>query len=182
MLGVFAGWAAVVFFPGVAVFAPVPIEYQHNPLAFPTQVGTKWVFQQAPVDDPRVQSEEITYVITHVEHRDEVATVSIARVDSTMAQSIRKINVSDRGLLFANSQQTASTPQRYMLKYPYKQGDKWESIVILKGTESNDDVEMQCLHRVLGDELIRVPAGTYKAIKVETIMMIGDSIVRTDIL
>lgn len=139
--------------------APVPPERRQAPLYFPTTAGTTWAYQ---LNDGR----EYTDVVTKVEPGAGEATVSVARrtPEGIVHPSSDKYVVSTRGLLRVEGCGIKKDRPEWLLKLPYKVEQTWET-----GGEQDmlDPFPSQkCTHLAIGEEVVAVPAGTYKALRV----------------
>ena len=65
-------------------------------------------------------------------------------------------------------------PALQLMPFPLAEGKSWSQKVIRTDPVTNEKREMLVRGRVLGWETIRVPAGEFKAIKVERTMYLGD--------
>jgi hypothetical protein len=148
---------AVCVLLGGTAAAPVPPERRQSPLYFPTTVGTKWVYQ---LNDGR----EYTEVITGVEPVLGGAVVIVGAVapDGKARPWYRHV-VSERGLLREGIVLKSDRPQ-WLLKFPYKFGETWET-----GGEQGPREPIpseKWTHTSDGEEEVTVPAGTFRALRV----------------
>jgi hypothetical protein len=65
-------------------------------------------------------------------------------------------------------------PALQLMPFPLAEGKSWSQKVIRTDPVSNEKREMLVRGRVLGWETIKVPAGEFKAMKVERTMYLGD--------
>jgi hypothetical protein len=144
---------ALVLLPTLAVSAPALKE--KAALYYPTQVGDTLVYET----DVGGKTTEHTEIIDRVEEKEGVVTVQTVRVLKDVKRPVSKIQVSERGVLRVGTQLKDYPTPMTMLKLPAKAGDKWESNI--GGAIGNQ------LHKIVGEEEVKVPAGTYNAIRVE---------------
>jgi hypothetical protein len=151
LLLAFAGSAAVSA-------APVPKNVQ-NELYYPTKVGAKWTYSSKT---EKGAASEITEVVTDVEKKgDGVYHVSVGRPFKDRVSVYQKIEVSGKGLFRVGAGGGAAmTPPRTLLKVGAKPGDTWEH----KPGEKQGQPGKYVFR---GEEEVEVPAGKYKALKVE---------------
>jgi hypothetical protein len=143
----------------VACAAPVPPD-RRAPLYFPTAVGATWVYQ---LNDGR----EYTDVVTAVDHEQGHATVSVSVIgpDGKLHPSYRNV-VSARGILRVEGIGIKKDRPEWRLKLPYTVDEVWET-----GGEWDEYRLFQSqrsTHTSAGGEVVSVPAGTFKALRVTT--------------
>jgi hypothetical protein len=115
----------------------------------PTTVGTKWVIASSEGAKDR------TFEVTAIEDKDgaKIVTVSegqkVAWVDSVSAKGVYRIQGGE----------TKFDPPICQLKLPHKPGDKWD----LEGGQLKGTMT------VFEREQVEVPAGKYKAIRLELV-------------
>lgn len=141
--------------PCVAVAAPVP---KARPLYFPVTVGTRWVYEETPKAGKTKQRVE---VITSVEGKDGAKVVSVRSVLDGAGATRHKVAISNKGLFMLENDGDRADPPLCVLKLPAPAGTKWTvnsalSSVTIEGTAT-----------VAEPERIKVPAGTYTAVRVE---------------
>jgi len=135
-------FAAVVWCAPLAA-APVPKGAEQKPLYFPTAVGAKWVYETS-------DGELETAVVSAVEKgEDGSLTVSRAGADGTRVAYTKTV-VSVHGL---RRDDNANAKSGWLLKTNVKAGDAWDS--------------PDGKRTVYGPEEVKVPAGTFTALRVE---------------
>jgi len=131
---------ALVGAPSVA--APVPKDAGRKPVYFPTAVGAKWVYETA---DGLLE----TAVVSAVEKTDGGLIVSRAGADGTRTVYTKMV-VSADGLRQARD---GADDLGWVLKTNVKAGDSW-------------DMPEGGTRTVYGPEEVKVPAGTFTALRV----------------
>jgi hypothetical protein len=142
-------------FPCVVVAAPVP---KSRPLYFPITVGTRWVYEEQPKAGKTKQRVE---VIASVEEKDGATVVSVRSVLDGAGATRHKVAISNKGLFMLENDGDKADPPLCVLKLHAPVGTKWTvnsalSSVTIKGTAA-----------VAEPARIKVPAGTYTAVRVE---------------
>jgi hypothetical protein len=130
--------------------APVPTHLR-KPLVYyyPTTVGTTWVYE-----DP---DGEETLTITKVEDVEEGKVVTVEKVTEKGRTPDEKMIVSVGGLARIESMGSTYSPPMIMLKVPYRPGNTWKS----------DPARSEENAKVIGVETVKVPAGTFEAVRVD---------------
>lgn len=134
---------AVALFGAPLFAAPVPKGAEQKPIYFPTAIGAKWVYETG---DDQLE----TAVVSAVEKGDD-GTLIVSRkgVDGTRTV-YAKVIVSVGGL---QQQRDAADRVGWVLKANVKVGDSWDS--------------PEGKRTVHGPEEVKVPAGTFNALRVE---------------
>lgn len=136
--------------------APKPKDDGKPVLYFPTRVGTKWVY-----DDGR----ETTFEVSAVEIKADVTIVTVDAIRPKGKSLYEKVSVSAKGL--ERIQFNQYDPYSYwLLKLPAKVGNSWDFDVAKQSTLRGETGT-----KTIGEtELIKVPAGKFQAICVETVL------------
>lgn len=130
-----------------------PVHAEGRDMYFPTKIGAKWVYEY----DGKEETEEIT----HVEKKDSSFIVTVHRVNRFGKSSDSKLNVSTEGLVRLTGGPAVVHPPMQLLKLPHKAGQDWE-------THTGAWLGPKGTLTAFGPEKVRVPAGKYEAIRVET--------------
>lgn len=144
----------------VAIVSLVPVPKEEE-LFFPTRVGAKWVYQYS-------DGTELTSVVTKVEVKAGAKVVSVSRVgkDGLLIHCYTK-EVSPRGIFVINIGDPPKDidPPLCDLRLPCKTGEKWKvgPYTDLESPYFGEKYEWM----TRGWEEIKVPFGTFKAIRVE---------------
>jgi hypothetical protein len=148
-----------VFVNCVALAAPVPRDARKTELYFPTTVGTEWVYGSA---DSKEDEFADTLEITEAEESDGATVVTVVRSFHRRPQSTETIRVSSAGLFLLANDHGKHDPPACVLKLPCAAGDRWRTYCLpLKPNPGYVNV-------VVNEEQVKVPAGTFNAIRVDT--------------
>lgn len=151
--------ALVLLAASAALAAPVPKEGKKNELYFPTAVGAKKVMQMKAGDTTR----EMTEVVTKVEEKDGVYTVTTETDQGNGVTLTNVFEVSAKGVAHRGiNGQEQKTPAA-VVKVGGKPGDTWETEVPGPGRASAKRTYTQGK-----EEEVTVPAGKYKAVRVDS--------------
>jgi hypothetical protein len=142
----------------LAVAAPVPKD-QKGVLYYPTTKDSKWTYStRSPTGGVSETSEVVTDVEKKADGHDEGP---VGRVIKDRVTVFQKIEVSARGLSRVGAGGGAAMdPPRTLLKVGAKVGDTWDH-----NPKPGQGQPGKYVFR--GDEEVEVPAGKYKALKVE---------------
>jgi hypothetical protein len=143
MLRALVGFAVLIG-SAFALAAPVPKGVKPTVLYFPTAVGAKWVYERPGRPDEIV-------VVSKVEKDGDSLIVSREGIEGT-AMAYAPVIVSAEGLRQAREQ--ANGQVGWVLKSKLKSGDSW-------------DVPDGGKRTVYGPEDVTVPAGKFKALRIE---------------
>ncbi len=148
-----AGLALAAGFAAPATTAPVPAHLMPKdpPLAYPTRVGTTWVYDHSGADR--------TVVVSRVEDRDGAKLVTTEFVGGDGRRTPHAVvAVSADGVFLVAERGTALAEPRCLLKLPYREGQTWRSAW-------GGLVEA----RTAGPwEKVKVPAGEFVAVRVRS--------------
>jgi hypothetical protein len=145
----------VLALPIWALGAPVPKSADKPTEYFPTRVGDKWVYSKTEKGRER---REIVEEVISVEEKDGIKTIGIGRPDPDNGDKLvlaRTVRVSEKGLLLDLGADGPLTSTWFALKLPHKDGQTW------------DVGELKATLTAHGPEEVKVPAGTFQAIRVE---------------
>ena len=144
--------AALLLLPVAAVAAPRPKEKDLG-CYFPTREGDKREYEVRAGD--KVEG-GYTDVVTKVERRDGALHVTVTRDRPGSAPYVTTIAVAPDGLTRVAADGKPLDKPATLLKLPAKAGTKWE----YEGGQATYTVTKE-------DEDVEVPAGKYKAVRVE---------------
>jgi hypothetical protein len=139
--------------------APAPTPFpKEEPLYFPTRVGAEWVYDEGGY--------KYKFAITKVEEKAgaTLVTVGVYQSDGKTTQHAYTVEVSKTGIRETLNFNRKVEPPTPRLKLPCAKGDKWEAPFSLDG-QKRADFAMT----VGGVEEVKVPAGTFKAIRVDQV-------------
>jgi hypothetical protein len=136
--------------------APVPTHLMPEPVYyFPTTVGTKWVYQEG--------IRQRTEVVTEVEGKGATKVVFVGLEEKGKVLPWVNVEVSRRGLFRVWCRGNKDDPPHPWLKLPVEGGGEWAYDDIGLGGRILGKVRATAS----GPEEVEVPAGTYRAIRVE---------------
>jgi hypothetical protein len=141
--------------PLLACNAPVPKDGK-APVYFPIEKGAKWVYKSKAGKETRV--------ITEVKNKNSEHTVTVAIVSKGTISAAEIVIVTEKGLFRAAYADFSLDPPTCILKTPVKSGDKWDAssnfvVLVIKSR-----------FKVLDSEEVEVPAGRFKAVRVEEVL------------
>jgi hypothetical protein len=143
---------------GPAVAAP-KLKDMPGDSYFPTTVGDRWVIEMRY----KTRTEEYTEVVTAVEKKDGATVVSVGReVDGTVGVQVSDVHVSEKGLFRGSLAGHVYDAPYCILKFPLKPGQAWASEPASGGT-----VSATFKYKAIQDEDVEVPAGKFRAFRIE---------------
>jgi hypothetical protein len=153
-------FAAVLLSPTTG--APVPKDGKSTPY-FPTQKGTRWTYTL------RHNDSDDSFVITEVAEKDGEKFISVGREAKGGVTPAGKFKLTKEGGIESVGIREARDVPLPALDKPAKPGDEWEEDSALPG---NVPAKQKTVIR--GPERVKVPAGTFEALRVErTITFVG---------
>jgi hypothetical protein len=130
---------------------------------YPTTVGDRWVTETRTPTEDGESTQTLAEVVTAVDKTDGARVVSIAQeVDGATTAGLSRMKVTDDGLFRAASYGTVYDAPYCVLKLPLKAGATWTSEAKMEGTTRST-----FKYRVGADEDVEVPAGKFKAVRIE---------------
>jgi hypothetical protein len=148
-----AGWAAAA----PASKAPAGPDY------YPTKVGTKWVFDQGGRD--------VTWEVTAAETKDGETLVTVSQsIAGGEPETIAKASVTAKGVHNVQVGPFKIDPA-CELRFPVKAGDSWAVDIPSQGGELQGSTGTVTVGEV---EEVEVPAGKFRAVRVETVVTAVD--------
>lgn len=132
--------------------APVPkhLMKRQEPLYAPTTVGAKRVYETGGA--------ERVLIVAKIEHRNGTTVVIVEREDNGKRSEDDVVEVSGAGLIRTRWAGTDYDPPLVLVKGPVRVGESWAVKTIgVEGTK-----------KVAAVETIKVPAGTFEAVRVES--------------
>jgi len=152
--------AAVALIVSCLPLAAAPVPKGKAPLYHVTTVGDKLTCEVKAGDAVT----EHTDTVTAAEEKDGAVVVTVSRGAPGRVKPAEKIVVSETGLMVVSDDFREYDPPVARLKLPAKAGDEWDS------TPANaklGDVTGRT-NKVIGEEEVEVPAGKFKAVRVDT--------------
>src|SRR5262245_37439501 len=133
----------------VAPAAPVPTHLMPKPvpMTFPTEVGTKWVYQKKELI--------LTKTVTAVDVREKATIVRIGQVLGDVETDSETVEIRPSGWFRTHIGDATIKSPLPLLKLPCRSGDVWAT--------SHDTAQRTIRER----EQLTVPAGTFEALRVE---------------
>ncbi|MDY3553671.1 hypothetical protein R5W24_002776 [Gemmata sp. JC717] len=154
---------ALVTVASAGVAAPVPPAAQKPVRYYPTTVGAKWVYEWGGAD--RIEE------VTAVDEKDGQAVVTVGVLVDKKFTPYCKVLVSDRGLFFGTGGLEEKTFPNALLKLPAKPGSRWDWEV--------REVGRKVVCTVGPTEDVEVPAGKFRAVRVESEVPVGKDLTQT---
>jgi hypothetical protein len=136
---------------------PIQKDKPKPALFYPTQVGTKRVYEQAGKDN-------YVEVITDVTTKGEVTLVTVQELVDGKLEPSDVVSVTENGLSSLYRGKDKLDPPITFLKLDAKPGESW------KVESSAADRKFKVRFTFTGEEEVKVPAGRYKALKLESEM------------
>jgi len=147
----------VLFAASAAIAAPVPKGEKPEELYFPVQVGAKWVMAIGRLT--------WTETVTKVQEKEGKYNVTVSREQGDATVEVA-YEVSKDGVFRTSWAGMEEDKPRLFLKLPYKEGTTWTHERIQAGGRQN----VVQTHTMGKQEEVEVPAGKYKAIRVESVV------------
>jgi hypothetical protein len=147
----------------LAALAPAaPIPGDNRPVSYyPVQKGSKWVYA-----DGTAQGKVV--VLTAVESKGGATFLTLVmQLPEGKTAPYQKVKLSDTGVFSVEVLGEPIDPPQCRLKLPARNGLVW------KESEQSDGVTTKSTYTAFGPEDVVVPAGRYKAIRVELEMEIA---------
>lgn len=151
--------ALIVVSTPAAFCAPAPKDRPNSTAYFPIRVGDKWVMQLQNGDT----TSEITEVVTEVEKKDGDFIVTVGRETNGEVRVYSKTRVSENGLFRMLLGKAEYDPPVCVLKLPARKGESWTS----EPNGTGGKLLRTQKHTIIGEEEIDVPAGKFKAIRID---------------
>jgi hypothetical protein len=148
-------------FTAVAAFVPrATPESTSSAAYFPTAVGTKWVYCLTESGTRwHTREYERIQLITAVTEKDGVRFVTVTESGNYDAGSITEWSVSEAGLRHRSLDRDEARAWYTVLPAQIAPGVTW--------TEDIAEERSRIVQTVVGWEVVRVPAGVYRAVRIE---------------
>jgi hypothetical protein len=138
-------------------------------LYLPTTVGDKLVFErttQLPVGEDK---ETLTALVADVDRKDGlVVTIQYRYGEEEKPRRTFKFRASDKGIFWLENNEKAFNEPECQLKLPLRAGDTWESLF-----DGRPDITVK--YTTGKEEDVEVPAGKFRAIRIDSVMTVKDS-------
>jgi hypothetical protein len=152
----------------------VPKDEKPDELYFPVQLGAKRVTAMTIKAD-QSRGIGVSETVTKVEEKDGRYTVTVERDSATSGRKVVQVYLVLKDGLFLKSQAgTEKSEPDPLLKLPYKEGAGWTSEVATPPGGARP-VSVKVKDTMGKVEEVEVPAGKYKAIRVEEVLEAGQS-------
>jgi len=140
----------------IALTVPTAPAPPATPAYYPTEGGAENVYVAA--------KSEFTYVVTAVQEKDGAQVVTMMRRSPREArlQPHETMSVSVRGLFLVSSEHAPLDAPICVLKLPHRDGQRWDMDASFPGFKSKGTCTAH------GPEQVKVLAGTFDAIRVES--------------
>lgn len=153
------------FFPGVvaallglvASAAPAPKDTTAKQPYYPTKKGTTWTY--------RLNDREETFVVTDVQKKDGATVVSVGQTVSGQVELVKDVIVNDAGVFEKKAGSGPLKKPLAVLELPAKAGDVKE--IDWRGPPP-EKAPLKWRTTVGDVENVKTPAGTFRAISVES--------------
>jgi hypothetical protein len=128
----------------------------------PTKEGDKRIYELRTGDTVS----ETTDVVMKVEHKGDTLVVTVGRELKGVVSPVSKLEVSEKGVTRTGTGEHEMPTPRPLLKLPAKPGDQWTYEL-----RAPDGAEQPRTTYTVGkEEEVEVPAGKFKAIRVDSMM------------
>jgi hypothetical protein len=164
--------SALVLLVSLTPAAPVP-KGAGKPVYFPTQKGAKWTYTNYHND------QEETFVVTEVVEKGGEKIISVGREAKGEVTPAGKFKLTKEGVIESVGAWQLHHVRPLMLDRPVKPGDEWEEEVEAEGPGR---APLKWKVVVRGPEKVKVPAGTFEAIRVESTFTIKGIAGRPDMM
>jgi hypothetical protein len=154
MLRTSVALGAAIILCGPLPGAPVPKAAQPKPF-YPTVPGTKWVFTN-------LDGKELTEEVTAAERKGAATLVTIRAVVGNGPPNEYQLRVDTAGLFRLHGEAFGRPLETQYLKFPHKAGSEWKTY-----TGAWPLGTSRLVARAV--EEIEVPAGTFQALRVDTV-------------
>jgi hypothetical protein len=149
---------------GVASAAQQPEpDKEKTPDYYPLKPGTKWIYQF----EENGKKMEITSQVAKLETIEGKSLALIERLVGGDVKETEHLTATDKGIFLNRRNGVEHSPPVCLLQYPVKKGDAWESETTL------GNQQMKVKSKSVDFEEVTVPAGKYKAVRVDVEIAVG---------
>ncbi|MBX9624946.1 MAG: hypothetical protein K2X82_14160 [Gemmataceae bacterium] len=132
---------------------------------YPTRVGAEWVYQR--------DEEEVRVVVADVAAKGEGSVVTSEQIKGGGKRVFwERVAVSGDGLSVIHDGSFEYRPPVRLLRHPHTADDRWRVESSLDSGGGGTPFPLVGLLTVVGEEEVRVPAGTYRAVRVRARMSV----------
>jgi len=130
---------------------------EKTPTYFPLKLGTKWYYELKQAG----KTLKLESQVAKMETLDGKPLAVLEKSVNGTVAGTEHLTATEKGVFRYRVDGTELSPPVCVLKYPLKKDDTWET----ESTIANEQIKVKA--KVLGAEEITVPAGKYKAFRVE---------------
>jgi hypothetical protein len=165
----FRSLAALLFAPLAASAAP-GVKEKAAPLYYPTRVGDSRLYELRTGGETSAHRD----IVTAVEAKDGVHRVTLSRVTEGEPEVMGLVEVSAKGVYRLRSGGVTFKSPLPVVKLPVKPGETWDN-------RADSDAGAAALKKftLVGEEEVEVPAGKFKAVRLDSETGPGADTVRT---
>jgi hypothetical protein len=160
---------ALLLMFGTLTFAAPLKDAPKESLYLPTTVGDKRVFETSS----RGKTGEVSEWVTAVEKKDGLTVVSFSGEEG--GPTLYQYGASKDGAFRVSAGNNVYTPPYRLLKLPMKEGETWEELAPALAGTANPKMK----YTTGKEEEVEVPAGKFRAIRVESESVINGAVIRT---
>jgi hypothetical protein len=143
---------------------------QKAPDYYPLKPGTKWFY----VVEANAQKIKLTSQVAKVEQIEGKSLTLVESVVNGNVTATEHLAATDKGIFRHRTNGIEISPPVCILQYPVKKGDTWES----ETTLGNQQMKVKGT-TVDIDPAVKVPAGTFKALRADGEITIGGMVITT---
>jgi hypothetical protein len=164
--------ALAMLVTGLTAAAAPNLKEKGEPLYYATKEGDKPVYEMRSGDT----TTEATEVVTKVEKKDGTLLISVSREFQGRTTPPSQVSVSEKGVFRVASAGRELPVPIPMLKLPGKPGDTW---TYEPDTGGGGGPARKTTYRMGREEEVEVPAGKFKALRVESEQELGANLFRS---
>jgi hypothetical protein len=163
--------AALAVLTAASITAAAPkLKGKVDALYYPTREGDKLVYEMRSGDSVN----ELTEVVTKVERKDDALLVTVERNAGGKKALASQFTVSEKGVTRVVTSGRELPVPIPMLKLPGKPGDTWTYEPDAAGGPPR-----KTTYTLGKEEDVEVPAGKFKALRVESEQVLGDNVYKS---
>jgi hypothetical protein len=160
---------ALTLLAALAPSAPLPADTNEPGLFFVVTKGSEWVYTYTPGS-----GEGATQTVTGVEDKAGAKVVTIGEVKpGGRAEQLMTLRVAADGVWVLGTGVEDWEPPLLWLKLPHAAGAAWEAEVARRDKRTGSETKARHRLTAHGPEEVRVPAGTFQAIRVVNVADVG---------
>jgi hypothetical protein len=143
-----------------------------TPDYYPLQVGNQWNYKLDVNGKEFAMINRIAKIVT-------INEKTYAVLESEMGGKVKAtehLRKTDKGIIRLRTNNFESVPPIVLVKNPVKPGDKWRDNITVMDEEAKHDAKYDA---VAEEEMVKVPAGSFKTLRVAIRLEEGDKVVNT---